>query len=334
MTKTPDVYLSASEHSVLWATYMNDTMSICGIQYFLKHAADEELRTLLVFAEEISHTHIDKIKKIYVEANYPVPQGFTESDVNLSAPRLFSDTIMLDYMLNMAKLGLNAFGIALSHSEREDTMAFFSDCLMEMKELHNRTKVLAQKKGLYVRSPQLPTPTGIEFVHKQSFLGGLFSEKRPLIANEISNLTYNISRNVLGKALIMGFSQVAKSEDVQKYFIRGRDIAQKQIDIFSKLLNDNYLPTPMIMDSEVTDSQIPPFSEKLMMFHIAALTATGIGQYGISVSQSPRRDIAAIYTRLAAEIGHYAEDGANIMIANGWMEKPPHAADREALAQT
>jgi len=34
-----------------------------------------------------------------------------------------------------------------------------------------------------------------------------------------------------------------------------------------------------------------------------------------------------------AEIGAYAEDGANIMIDNGWLEQPPGAADRDLLAK-
>jgi nitrogen fixation protein len=33
-----------------------------------------------------------------------------------------------------------------------------------------------------------------------------------------------------------------------------------------------------------------------------------------------------------AEILQYAEDGANIMIDNGWREQPPQAPDRDQLA--
>jgi hypothetical protein len=29
--------------------------------------------------------------------------------------------------------------------------------------------------------------------------------------------------------------------------------------------------------------------------------------------------------RLATEFAHFADDGTNIMIDNGWMEEPPHA---------
>jgi hypothetical protein len=32
-------------------------------------------------------------------------------------------------------------------------------------------------------------------------------------------------------------------------------------------------------------------------------------------------------------VGDYVEDGANILIDHGWMEQPPQAVDREALAK-
>jgi hypothetical protein len=35
---------------------------------------------------------------------------------------------------------------------------------------------------------------------------------------------------------------------------------------------------------------------------------------------------------LMAEVTQYAEDGAAIVIENGWMEIPPRAAERRELA--
>jgi hypothetical protein len=155
------------------------------------------------------------------------------------------------------------------------------------------------------------------------------------LANEksIANLIYNVKRNAVGKALIIGFSQVAKSEEVRKYFVRGRDIAEKHVEVFSSLLLKDFLPTPMNWDGELMDSKTSPFSDKLMMFHVTTLIASQIGQYGVSTSSSPRSDLTLVYTRLSAEIGQYADDGANIMINNGWMEKPPQAADRKELTE-
>jgi hypothetical protein len=38
------------------------------------------------------------------------------------------------------------------------------------------------------------------------------------------------------------------------------------------------------------------------------------------------------YSGLITKIGLYAEDGAEILIKNGWLEHPPLAEDREHLA--
>lgn len=58
-----------------------------------------------------------------------------------------------------------------------------------------------------------------------------------------------------------------------------------------------------------------------MMFYLLTLNGIGIGNYGRNFSASPRRDIGLYYTRLMSEASLLAEDGANIMIENGWLEQ-------------
>lgn len=41
---------------------------------------------------------------------------------------------------------------------------------------------------------------------------------------------------------------------------------------------------------------------------------------------------AGVETSLA-EVGHYAQDGAEIMVENGWMEQPPKAPNRKDLTR-
>ncbi|MCF8568136.1 DUF3231 family protein [Alicyclobacillus tolerans] len=89
----------------------------------------------------------------------------------------------------------------------------------------------------------------------------------------------------------------------------------------------------MSHDSHVTDSTEHTFSDKLLMFHIAALNVASIGNYGDALLASPRRDLALTYTRLMGEVELYAEDGANITIDNGSLEQPPMAEDRKQLAK-
>jgi hypothetical protein len=195
----------------------------------------------------------------------------------------------------------------------------------------NRSATLLQKLGLYVRAPYIPMPEQVEFVHKQSFITGWLGDRRPLNAIEIMNLFFNLQRNAIGNALMIGFSQVARSKEVQAYFVRGKEIAAKHIEIFCSILREDDIPAAQTWDTESTASTIAPFSDKLMLFHALAMNSSGICYYGASIGTSQRRDIGAMYSRLMAEVAQYTEDGANIMINNAWMEQPPTAVDRDAL---
>ncbi|MCY8234491.1 DUF3231 family protein [Priestia endophytica] len=113
--------------------------------------------------------------------------------------------------------------------------------------------------------------------------------------------------------------------------LRGKHLSQKYIEIFSDFLVKEDLPAPMAWDSAVSDSTTSVFSDKLIMFHVSAMIAAGIGNFGMAIATSPRRDLGLKYESLIPEISLYAEDGANIMIKNGWMEEPPQADDREDL---
>ncbi|MCC2686754.1 MAG: hypothetical protein K0R75_3653 [Paenibacillaceae bacterium] len=334
MEVTHNPRLMATELSNLWVNYMNDSMVSCGLQYFKATSSDPDVLKLIEFALQITQNHLIAIKEIFTEESYPIPVGFGDQDVNLKAPPLYSDVFMLMYIFNMASYGLFAYGMALATAARADVLAYFEDSLQTTIELNRRVTEIALNKGVYSRGPYIDIPETAEFVYDKDFLGGLFADKRPLIAPEISNLVYNIRRNAIGKALIIGFSQTAEEDRVKKYFLRGRDLSQKQIDIFSNFLDEEYLTAPIQWDSEVTASTVSPFSDKLMMYHISALIASAIGQYGVSMSVSPRSDLAAMYVRQSAEVALYAEDGAKLMIERGWMEKPPQAIDREQLVHS
>lgn len=166
---------------------------------------------------------------------------------------------------------------------------------------------------------------------KQHFLSGFFGNKRALTSVEITHLFLNIQTNWVGKALLIGFAQIAQNEEVKQHLVRGKQIAQKHTDIFSNFLKKEDLPAPMSCDSAVSDSTTSIFSDKLIMFHILAMIAAGVGNYGMAMAASPRRDIGLKYASLIPEISLYAEDGVNIMIKHGWMEEPPQADNRDHL---
>src|SRR5699024_11111354 len=327
------IELTAAEISSLWASYQNDTLNICAIRLFLVNVDHSHVRELLDEALKIAKESKTKTEQIFNHENYPVPQGFTDKDVDFNAPRLFSDKIYLHYILNITNLNTTADTTAITMAARSDIIDFYSNKLKLELQLHKKDIELDKQQWTYIRTPIIPKPDKVEFVEKESFLTGWFGNRRPLLVTEIANLDYAARRNALGQAGIIGFSQVADNKEVRQYFEKGRDIAKKHNDIFNDILHEDYLPGGRPMTSEVTDSTVAPFSDKLMMNVVTNLIATGIAQYGTAMSASPRHDLGVTYTRLIAEIAKYSNEGANILIKNGWMEQPPIAADRKNLAK-
>lgn len=334
MEITHNTQLTSAEIASLWMAYQNDSMSIQFINYALNHVKDEKVVSILEYALGLSQQHVEFMENLFIAEQIATPEGFSKDDVNLSAARLYTDDFFLVYIQNLGKLGMVAYGLALSNAARSDLIQHFKQCLSTSSELFDQAVQLKLSKGIYTRAPFIPYPQMVEYIDEKSyFSGGWFSEKRSLNVMEITGLYYNLERNTLGTALITGFSQVARSKEVRQYMSRGRDISKKHAQVFSTLLTDDYLAAPATWDVQPTDSTDSPFSDKLMMYLITSLIASGIGQYGAAIGSSQRADLITTYTRLTAEIAKYAKDGANIMINKGWMEKPPQAVDRKQIAK-
>jgi spore coat protein CotF len=331
--KEHNIGLTSAEIFNLWNTYMNDSLAACMLTYYREKVQDSQIMPIIEYALELSKKHIQGISEIYKQENHSIPQGFSEEDYNLNGPSLFGDSFYLHYMKQMGRIGIGAYGLALAIAARSDIRNFYKECIREATELDDKVTEILLSKGLYIRAPFISTPSKVEFVHKQSFLGNFFGEKRPLLAGEITNLYANIQTIALGKSLVTAYSQAAQSKQVREFMVRGRNLAGKHIEVLGGFLNESELKVPMTWNDTVTDSTASAFSDKLMMFHTGAVAAIGIADYGAALSISMRKDISVNYTRLLAEIAQYAEDGANIMIENGWMEQPPQADDRDALAK-
>jgi len=172
-----------------------------------------------------------------------------------------------------------------------------------------------------------------DYVSRQYFIKDLLGNKRALIAIEISHLFRNIQTNAVGKALITGFSQVAKSKQVKQFMLNGNNIATSHVEAFSTILRGDGIPASVSWDVAVMNSSVAQFSDKLMLYHIVSLIASGIGNYGASFAASMRRDLQVLYPKLIAEVGDYAQDGASLMIGNAWMEQPPQIVNHKALVK-
>ncbi|GGM18646.1 hypothetical protein GCM10011351_00550 [Paraliobacillus quinghaiensis] len=333
MEKGKNIQLTAPEIGSMWAVYLSDTASICISKHFKETVEDLETKTIIERALTLSEKHVEKIAHIFRQEQYPVPMGFTDADYNVGTPRLYSDEFYLIYTYAMSRIGLHNYSLMLSNVIREDIRNFFSECVKETVTLYNESSEVLLSKGLARRAPHIPTPQGIDFVEKQNFLTGWIGEKRPINAIEITEFFFNVHRNDLGMYLLTGFAQVAQSKELVSFFMRGKEISKKHVEIFESILKDNDVSGSLTWNINISNSTLPPFSDKLMLFLVNALNGVGIGYYGLGMGVSMRRDFPVDFSRLIAEVGLFAEDGMNIMIKNKWLEQPPQATDREKLAK-
>ena len=325
--------LTSSELASLWRSNAYYDMLSCIYKHFLNTLDDPDLRPPLEDAVSFLETRVNRTSEILRMEGQPIPKGFGDEDIDLGAPRLFTDLYYYYYTLNMIRIGLLLSGMNLSHSVREDVRNFYTESLMSTTRLYNRFSEIMLEKGIYIRPPIINTFKEADIVEKQNFLRGFLGERRPLLAQEVDQLFFGIRTNEIGGALLTGFQQVARSEQVRAYMARGAEIARKHVNIFSSALQKEKLPVPMHSGELVTDSTISPFSDKLMMQHVVILGGVGIGNYATSMASSLRHDLSVNYSRLIAEAANYGEDGINIMIENGWFEEPLRTIDRRELGK-
>lgn len=325
--------LTAAEVSALWLQYLGDSMAICIYKYFLNIVENKEVKTILDFALELSENHVIKIAEFLNAANFQVPIGFTDSDVNVNAPRLFSDQFLLFYSYIMTIHGLTAYSLAITNSEREDIQNYFLECTVKSKELFQKITELAKEQPKYSSVPSVPSPHVTKFIESAGFIENLIGDKRPLNSSEISTLFFNSTKTGFIKALSLAFSQVAELEEVRNFLLKNVKLAGKDAESFDAILQQDHLPLPEKWEAEITDSTVSPFSDKLIMFHSGFLVNAALTYYGASIGSSFRTDIIVNYSKVFT---HAMEAGAfsyNIMVKHGWLEKQPEAIDRKSLAQ-
>ncbi|MGN7175911.1 hypothetical protein BK139_07770 [Paenibacillus sp. FSL R5-0490] len=320
--------LTSAEMGKLWATYMGNSMASCFLKYFLQHVEDKDIKSLLENALQLSEEFMETIKGIFKKEGFPIPNGFTEEDVNLGAPRLFMDEFYVHYLKYAAKAGLSIYSIAIPLMYRKDVKEFFRHCMDSAMDLMEQIKEILIHKGLIIKPPLIPVPEKAEFVHKD-FLTGYLGDKRPLHAMEIPHFYDNIENNVTSKALIMAFAQVAKDEKIRKLFEKGKEITTTNIESYRQKLHEEDLPSPPYLDDLITNSTFSPFSDKIMLFHKMDMFSIKLRAFGNSVAVNGRRDVGMVYLKATMKNSHFVQSAAKIMIERGWFEQPPTAADRD-----
>lgn len=269
---------------------------------------------------------------IFKKENLSIPRGTTSEDVNLNAPRLFSDTFYITYIKNMAKFALTNFAISYSECSSPVMRILIKEHLDRLEEVDRLATEIMQSKGIYVIAPCVEIPDSVDFINnKKEFFAGFFTEKRPLSVLELRQLFMNLHSNALGEALTKGFSQVVSSKEIYNYLLKGKNLSHKYLKMFSDIFSTEGLDIPPSYEKEVLSlsPEESPFSDRLMLNHAVLLNAYGIGNYGLGMAQSQRRDLSAMYGKIMLEVGIYADNGADILIRNKWLEQPPLISDNK-----
>lgn len=328
ITKIP---LVSSEISSIWNSYIGNSLTACVLKVFVNKVDDQQTRSILQHALDLSNQHIQELTSFFNQSALPVPEGFNDTDIDINAPRLYTDEFYLMYLSHMSRSQMLRYSLSLSTSARADIREFFSKLVNESVDLYNKVTEIRLSKGIFTRTPQVEVPKKVEYIESSSFMSDFFGEKRTLLTGEITHIASIILSNIIGRALITGFGQVSKSKEIAQYMFKGRDISSKKIDVFTSVLTNENIPIPSTSYSYVTDSTISPFSEKLMVFHITALNTVTMVQDGIALADSLRVDLHSKYVLILTEIMKYAKDGSDIMISNKWAEQPPQCIEHKNL---
>lgn len=331
-TTHDSIRLTAVEIAHIWNGYMAETMVHNIFSHFLQHIDDKDIKSLVEHSHSVSKKIFTEFISILKKEDFPIPRAIKAEDINLKAPRLFSDIFYIHYIKNMAKFALGQYSMAYSECTRQDVRKIYLENIQMIEKVDEISTEIMLSKGIYIRPPYIPPSKEVNFVKQKSPFTGYTSNKRPLNVLEISRIFYNSQANALAKALLMGFSQVVNSKEVRENFIKGQKISKKFYKMFSNVLIEGDLTIPSTFDGEVLDSRESPFSDRLMMIHISLLNSYGLGILGLSLAQSQRVDLTTMFSRTMLEVLAYGNDCATVLINNEWLEEPPLSPDRKELS--
>ncbi|MHC0036185.1 DUF3231 family protein [Pseudoneobacillus sp. C159] len=324
--------LSSAEIGNTWQFYIQGTLARCLLKYFLYHLKDEEITSLL--QRELSYTEegMKKIADLYAKEEIPIPDGFSDQDINFEAPPLFYDEYALSFVYSMSRMNMINRSFILANTARADVLEIFTSSIHQSVEIYNESIKLSLSKGIYDRPPMIPYPKEVEYIQKKWFILPVPEQKRPLTTIELTELFFNIERNYFAVVLCLGLQQVVKDKEIKKYIDKGREISERQIKVFNDILKKEDLFGLASVPMLVTESTVSPFSDKFIVALFHFLNAIDLALLGHALSLSMRADLSALISKFIGEILLYEKDGFNILVERGWAEQPPMAPNRKDLA--
>jgi len=325
--------ISASEVGTLWLTYQEKTMILRIIEYFIEKSDDQQAKNIMGgLWQELSY-YITKIKKIFQEQGIAIPVGFNQEDVNLEAPKLYDNGFDIMFVRILKEISMGMYTLNMNMAYQDNVMEIYEGLTSTTQKIYKSSTLYLLEKGILTLPPKVTMPKSSEFIESKSYLNGFnpFNDKRALNDLELGYLHHGIETNNIGMQLITGFAQCAEDKEVKQYFVKGKELAKKQIKVFGDILLESDVQFSATSGSTVTTSKVAPFSQKLMMFCIYLLNGFGIVGSSFGTIFSLRKDVSMKTALIAKDIYFYADEGVKIMIKNGWLEEPPQMEDRPNL---
>lgn len=330
-----DIMPTTSEISNLWVSYFAESQSICFLKSYVAKSKDPDIHSILQRALDVSSQRVKTMKDIYNSINHPIPEAFSDKDVDINAKQLFSESFTLLYTRLMHRFTLIDYSNALTVSSRSDFRNYFLECINTSQEIHQKATEILLAKGLLPKFPNIVIPDRVEYVHDKKYLGTnlgmLIGNKRPLNALEISHVFSTMETKLLLRVINLGHSQVVKSEKIKNYLTEAIRIADKQIKALSSFLADEDIPQPSASDILITDSKESPLSDKLILSHTVSVIAFIMVEYGFAMINSARSDLIVTFGDFTTDLLRLTKNGAELLIEGGWLERVPETADRKEL---
>lgn len=336
MTTIAESAITSSEVGTLWMTYQFKSLMIEFNKYFSGKSEDKTAKKILDYNVKENAKLLDGIKNIYDKENAAVPIAFDDRDIFNDAPSLFDDIFHIMFLRVLTKIDLGFNTVHFGMSYRDDITKFYESSVKLSQNIYILCTDYLREQGVLPKPPYVSMPKEVEFIEEKKYMSGiqLFGNKRALNTLEIAYLFQIIETNITGMQLMTGFAQVAKEKEVKEYFISGKELSKKIVSDLSSVLLQSDIQPPSTWAGKATDSVVPPFTDKIMMFCTNILASTALGNNALGMSFSMRSDLPAKLSVIAKDTFDYAREGGKLMIKHKWLEEPPQMEDRNLLMQS
>src|SRR5690242_1281779 len=116
--------LTSVEVGILWNIYMIESMVHHMSACFLKHIKDADIESMVQVWQDSTKRSLEALNSFFEQENLPAPRRITSEDINLSAPRLFTDKYYIYFGEYMSRVALTVFTLSYTMCTRLDMKEF------------------------------------------------------------------------------------------------------------------------------------------------------------------------------------------------------------------